>query len=144
MRHIIKVCVAVLACVFFSIATVPAVQAAPQATIQVNAEINGFNFWECTFIKDNLPSKPAVVKVEWSIGNNGSNQKEATLIAAGKTSGQVAIVTEKGELVNISICVKNSRNEVLGKWGTQLTNKGQTESVTISLPDTSEPVINRN
>ncbi len=143
MSHIIKLCLASLVCVLFSVTALPSVQAASQATIQVNAEIYNSDFWDCTFIKDNTPSKPAVVKVEWSFGNNGSKQKEATIIAAGKTKGQVAIVAEKGEIVNISICVKNAHNEILGKWGTQLTNKGQSESVTISLPDKAEPVINR-
>lgn len=143
MGHIIKLCLASLACVLFSVTAMPSVQAASQATIQVNAEIYNSDFWDCTFIKDSILSKPAVVKVEWSFGNNGNKQKEATLIAAGKTKGQVSIVAEKGELVNISICVKNDQNEILGKWGTQLTNKGQSENVTISLPDSSEPVINR-
>lgn len=146
MGHVIKFCLASLAFVFFSITTLPSVQAAaaPQATMQVNAEISNSNFWDYAFIKETIPSKPATVKVEWSFGNNGSNPKDATIISAGKTSGQVAIVSAKGELVNLSIFVRNAKNEILGKWSMQVTNKGQTESVTISLPETIEPLFNRS
>lgn len=143
MGHIIKFCLASLVCVFFSITSLPPVQAASQATIQVNAEISDSDFWNYTFIKDTIPSKPSVVKIEWNLGNNGGNSKDATIITAGKTSGQVAIVSAKGELVNLSICVRNAKNEILGKWSMQVTNKGQTESFTISLPETVEPLLTR-
>jgi hypothetical protein len=144
MGHIMKFCLASLVFVFFSITALPSVQAASQATMQVNAAISNSSFWDYTFIKETIPSKPSTVKVEWSLGNNGSNPKNATIISAGKTSGQVAIVSAKGELVNLSICVRNAKNEILGKWGMQVTNKGQTESVTISLPETVEPLFNTN
>jgi len=144
MGHIIKFCLASLACIFFSITALPSVQAASQATIQVNAEISDSNFWDCTFIKEAIPSKPSIVKIEWSLGNNYSTPKDATIISAGKTKGQLAIVSEKGELVNLSIRIKNAKNETLGKWDMQVINKGQSESVTISLPETIEPLFHRN
>ncbi|AIF52987.1 hypothetical protein [Pelosinus sp. UFO1] len=144
MGHIIKFCLASFVFVFFSITALTSVQAASQATLQVKTEISNSNFWDCTFIKETIPSKPSTVNVEWSLGNNGSNPKDATIISAGKTSGQVAIVSAKGELVNLSICVRNAKNQILGKWGMQVTNKGQTESVTISLPETIEPLFNNN
>ncbi|CQR71454.1 hypothetical protein SOV_18070 [Sporomusa ovata DSM 2662] len=143
MNHIIKFCLASLVCIFFSITALPLAQAASQATIQVNVEISDSKFWDCTFIKEAIPSKPSTVKVEWSFGNNGNNPKDATIISAGKTKGQTAIVSAKGELVNLSICVKNAKNETLGKWGMQFTNKGQNERITISLPETIEPLFQR-
>jgi len=144
MGHIIKFCLASFLFVFFSITALPSVQAASQATLQVKTEISNSNFWDYTFIKETIPSKPSTITVEWSLGNGGSNPKNATIISVGKTSGQVAIVSTKGDLVNLSIYVKNSKNQILGKWGMQVTNKGQTESVTISLPETVEPLFNSN
>lgn len=143
MGHIIKICLASLVCVFFSITALPSAQAASQATMQVKAEITDSNFWDYTFIKETIPSKPSTVKVEWSFGNTGSNAKDATIISAGKTAGQVAIVSAKGESVNLRICVRNAKNEILGTWSMQITNTGQTESVTISLPETIEPLLTR-
>lgn len=144
MGHIVKICLASLACVFFSITALPSVQAASQATLQVKAEISSSNFWDYTFIKETIPSKASSVKVEWSFGNTGNNSKTATILLPGKTSGQVDILSTKGELVNLRICVINAKNEILGKWNMQVTNKGQTEGIMISLPETTEPVLTRS
>lgn len=143
MGHLIKICLASLVCVLFSMTALPSAQAASQSTIQIKAEIISSNFWDYTFIKDSSPSKPSSVKVQWSSGNMGSNPKELLIIPAGKTLGQVDIVAEKGELINLNVCVVNSKNEILGKWGMQITNKGQNESVSISLPENTEAVLTR-
>lgn len=143
MGYIVKICLALLACVSFSITTLPSVQAASQATIQVKAEISNSNFWDYTFIKESIPSKPSAVKVEWTFGNMGNNAKNVAIILPGKTSGQVDILSAKGELVNLMVSVTNAKNEVLGKWSMQVTNKGQTETITISLPESIEPLLNR-
>lgn len=144
MGHIIKFCLASLVCAVFSLTALPSVQAASQATMQVNVEISNSNFWDYNFIKEATPSKPSAVKAEWSFGNTGSNPKDATILSAGKTSGQIAIVSAKGELVNLSISVRNAKNEILGKWNMQVTNTGQTEKISISLPETIEPLFNKN
>ena len=73
----------------------------------------------------------------------GKNSKNSTIILPGKTSGQVDISSEKGELVNLNVYVVNAKNEVLGKWSMQITNKGQSETITISLPETTEPILTR-
>lgn len=143
MGHIIKICLTSLLCIFFSITALSSVEAASQATVHVKAEISSSNFWDYTFIKENIPSKPSSVKVEWSFGNTGNNPKNATIILPGKTAGQIDVVSVKGELVNLNICVINAKNEILGKWNMQVTNTGQTESITISLPESTEPVLTR-
>lgn len=144
MRHIIKFCLALLVCVSFSVITLPSVQAASQSTMQVKAEISDSKFWDYSFVRDTTASKPSTVQVEWSFGNTGSNAKTATILLAGKTLGQVAIVSAKGEPINLSICVRNAKNELLGKWNMQIANTGQTEKVNISLPETIEPVFTRD
>lgn len=141
MNHIVKIIFASLTCIFFSITALPSVQAAPQTTMQVNAEILNSYFWDSTFVKESFPSKPSSINVEWSFGINGSNSKEVIIIPAGKTSGKVNIESAKGEIVNINVCVKNAKNETLGKWSIQVPNKGQDESVTISIPDKVEPLF---
>lgn len=143
MGHIIKICFASLVCVFFSITTLPAAEATSPATLQVKAEISNSNFWDFTFVKESIPSKASSVKVEWTFGNTGKSPKNSTLIVAGKTSGQADILSEKGELVNLTVCVINAKSEILGKWSMQITNKGQAETITISLPERIEPLLTR-
>ena len=143
MNHIIKICLVSLVCVLFSITALPVAAAASPATIQVKAEVFDSNFWDFTFIKESIPSKATSIKAEWSLGNTGKNPKTSTIILAGKTSGQIDISSEKGELVNLNVCVINAKNEVLGKWSMQITNKGQTETITIALPERTEPLLTR-
>jgi len=141
MRYIIKFCLALLIFGFFSITALPSAHAASQATMQVKAEISDSKFWDYPFIKNTIPSKPSTVKVEWSFGATGSNEKEVTIISAGKTLGQIDITSAKGESINLSIYVKNAKNETLGKWGMLIINKGQTQDVKISIPETIQPVF---
>jgi hypothetical protein len=131
--------------VFITLAAIP-VQAAPQASLTVQVEINeGQKFWNCTFFsRDADPVKPAAVKFDWSVGNLGSKPKVETLIAAGKSSGKTSIVTEKGELVNLQVTVRGPKNEYLGSWSIQTRNNGQTETITIFTPEVVLPELTRS
>lgn len=141
MSHMYKTIIVTLTCIFFSITLLPTVHAEPQPTIKVEAEIINSSFWNCTFIKDGLPSKPSIVTLEWGVGVNGSNAKEVTLIPKGKTSGNMNIQAAPEDTLNLSICVKDEHNEILGKWSIFVKNKGQTEKVKISIPDKVEPLF---
>lgn len=143
MNHTIKVGLIVFLCCLFSLTFLPLVQAAPQATLVVKGHItNPADFWNCTFVKDGSISKAFAIKLEWSVDETGRNQKTETLISQGKPSGQVSIITDRKQVVNILVTVRNSKNESLGQWNMQIANTGQTQALEIALPDSALPTIN--
>ncbi|MCX7779545.1 MAG: hypothetical protein N2491_01365 [Negativicutes bacterium] len=124
----------------------PVTQAAPEASLKIAVEImDDTKFWNCSFFtKDGTPVKPTAVKVDWSIGNLGKNEKVQTIILPGKSSGQASIVTEKGALVNIGVSIRGPKNEYLGSWSSQTLNNGQTETIVITPPESVLPEITRS
>lgn len=115
------------------------------ATLKLKVEVMDKDFWNCTFFApDNGPSKPSVIKAEWSFGNMGKNPKTEVIVTNGKLLGEVSVSSEKGSLVNLGVVVKNEKNVTLGYWGMQLVNKGQTETVIISLPQEVRPQFTRS
>lgn len=134
-----------------AVTTMPAMfaEAAPPqsdlATLKLKVEVAEKQFWDCAFYaKDADPSKPSVIKAEWSFGNMGKNTKSAVLVPTGKLAGEVSITSEKGSLVNLDVLVKDAKNKTLGYWGMQLINKGQTETVIIALPEEFRPQFTRS
>lgn len=115
------------------------------ATLKLKVEVAEKQFWDFTFFAMGAdPSKPSVIKAEWSFGNMGKNAKSAVIVPNGKLAGEVSITSEKGSLVSLDILVKDAKNKTLGYWGMQLVNKGQTETVTISLPEEVRPQFTRS
>lgn len=125
------------------------VYAAPQsdlATLKLKVEVTDKAFWDCTYMTPDMdhPSKPAVIKAEWSFGNLGKNSKTEVIVANGKLTGEVAITSEKGSILNLDVTVKNEKNVTLGYWGMQLINKGQIETILISPPEEIRPQFTRS
>lgn len=149
MKRILKMMLATMVLTVLSampaFAAAPQTTQVPQATMKIMVEIDGQDFWNCSFYtKDNDPVKPAAIKVDWSIGNMGRDAKAETIILPGKTSGQATITTDKGELVNVQVTVRGPKNQYLGSWGMQSVNKGQTETITIYKPMEVLPEFTRS
>ncbi|MEN6565372.1 MAG: hypothetical protein ABFC57_03635 [Veillonellales bacterium] len=125
-------------------ATTATAQSAPgQATLTVKATVDQPEiFWKYTFLtKDSDLGKPADIKLVWSFGQTQIHEKTETIVNAGKDSGQLSLVTEKGALVNILLSVRDSKNVNLGSINLQVRNNGQTESISFTPPEFSEPKI---
>lgn len=132
---------------FASLTTISGHAAPPSnlATMKLKVEVAEKKFWDCTFFnKDADASKPSVIKAEWGFGSMGKNVKTAVIVPNGKLTGEVAITSEKGSLVNLDVLVKDTNNKTLGYWGMQLINKGQTETVIINVPEEFRPEFTRS
>jgi len=150
MRNIIKLTFILFVALFIS-TTQSSVEAAaneqataPKANMTVKVNIDQPEiFWNYTFLtKDANLGKPANIKLAWSVGETGAKEKTEVVVNAGKSAGQLTIVTEKGDLVNIRVSVCDAKNTKLGYIGLQVRNNGQTESVSMSPPEFTEPNIN--
>lgn len=124
------------------------VQAAPSGApattnLKVKVSIDQADvFWKCTFLtRDADVGKPTDIKVAWSVGQLQGKEKTQTVIAAGKSTGEVSIAAEKGALVNIEVSVRDAKGIKYGYTSLQVRNNGQTENITISPPESSEPKI---
>ena len=92
--------------------------------------------------KDADFGKPATVKLTWGAGDFNRQEKTDTIVTTGKKSGQLAITTDKGILVNLQISVYDAKNTKYGVMSFQVRNNGQTQNITVAPPDSSEPKIN--
>lgn len=141
MSRIVKVSFFVMACVLFLLPLSP-VQAAQQAKFVLQANvIYPSVFWNFAFLREGKPSQASVIEVAWSDGYTGQNVRKEVLIPQGKETGTVSIVTDKNEILNISVAAKNARNETLGEWSLQVANKGQVQELRIAVPETVSPLI---
>lgn len=116
---------------------------APKATMTVKINVDQPEiFWNYTFLtKDSSLGKPANIKLTWSVGETAAQEKTEVVVTAGKSDGKLAIATEKGALVNIRVAVCDAKNVKLGYIGLQVRNNGQSESVSMSPPEFTEPHI---
>lgn len=149
MKNIFKITI-MLCIAFFVSTTHSSVKAAtnaqtpsPKATMTVNISIDQPEiFWNYTFLtKDSDLGKPANIKLTWSVGELAAQEKTEVIVNPGKPIGKLAIVTEKGALVNIRVSVCDTKNTQLGYISLQVRNNGQSESVTMSPPEFTEPKI---
>lgn len=149
MRNLIKITFILCIALFVSTSQSSAKAAtndqvtSPKATITVKINVDQPDiFWNYTFLtKDSTLGKPANIKLTWSIGEIAAQEKTEVVVNAGKSAGQLAITAEKGALVNIRVSVCDTKNTKLGYIGLQVRNNGQSESVTMSPPEFTEPKI---
>ncbi len=148
MGQLAKFVLALFVFAAFTAVSVDHVQAAPSgppamATLKVKVSIDQPDiFWKYTFLtKDADLGKPTDIKIAWSVGELQRQEKTQTVISAGKSSGEVSIVTEKGALVNVQVSVRDAKGIKYGYTSLQVRNNGQTENITISPPESSEPKI---
>ncbi|MDR3591256.1 MAG: hypothetical protein P4N41_16505 [Negativicutes bacterium] len=138
--------VALFFCLFalVSLASFSLAQASPtKMTISVQVEDQTKKFWDYAYLtKDGYLSKAASIQVGWDVGTISKDLKYETAVVQGKNSGDVTITTEKGELVNYRISVRDAKNVELGSISMQVKNKGQTEFYYVALPEFTEPRIN--
>ncbi len=149
MGQFIRFTLGIVFCIIVSVITSPSAQAASgqaapaQTTMKVKVSIDQPDiFWNYTFLtKDTTLGKPATVKLVWSVGEVPKSEKTEVVVNTGKTAGQLDISTEKKALVNINAIVYDSKNNKLGVINLQIQNNGQTENITISPPEFTEPKI---
>lgn len=148
MGQLAKFVLALFVFVVFTAIPVTSVQAAPgeappTAKLKVRVDIDPADvFWKCTFLNEDADlGKPTEIKLTWSVGQLQRQEKSQTIVAAGKSSGEAFITAEKGALVNIQIAVCDSRGVKHGYTSIQVRNNGQTENISISLPESFEPKI---
>lgn len=115
-----------------------------QATMKVKIAIDLEHiFWDYTFLrKDYLLATPSQVKVIWSTGVVPKGEKSETAITTGKKEGEVSITTGREELVSVQVAVCDAKGNKLGSLNLQVPNKGQTESITLAPPVSTEPQMN--
>lgn len=115
----------------------------PTAKLTVNVNIDQSNiFWNYTFLtKDGDLGKPAAIKLIWSRGDSPSKEKTETILIPGKSSGNTTIVTDKGSIVNLRVCVYDVKNNKLGYIDLQVQNKGQSETINITPPEFTQPTM---
>ena len=150
MNHESKMLLVFLFGIFTFAATQPAVQAAPatpsepQTKMNLNVKIEQPElFWMCSFLnKDGDIGKPEMIQVEWSIGALPKDSKVQILIPKGKTEGNIAISTIKGDFVSFKVSVYGKDKTHFASMGMQVKNNGQTETITITPPEIIEPVLN--
>lgn len=128
------------------VALVEAASPSNLVTLKLRVEVPEKNFWNCTFLtpESDQPSKPSLIKAEWNFDSLGKNVKSEVIVANGKKSGEIMIISEKGSVVNLDVFVKDAKNVTLGYWGMQLLNKGQTETLEITLPQEIRPQFTRS
>lgn len=126
----------------------PALAASPNTTAQtakmtVQVDVTAAPvFWKYTFLtRDGDMAMPANVKISWGIGDNSRGNNRQIVVEQGKNSGKVAIVTEKNALVDMQIQVYSAKNVVLGSYNLFVRNNGQTEVITITPPEYTEPTF---
>lgn len=118
--------------------------AANQAKLTVQVDLSEKYFWTYPYItSDGKIRKPAAVNVEWTIDTSSRVQRQ-TIILPDKIDGQIAIMTERGAIVNLQINVVDAGNTVLGNGSLQICNKGQQEKFYVSLPNSTSPVVTRD
>lgn len=135
--------IACLACLLL-IPAMSSLEAAP-AKLEVQAKIEDVDtFWKCTYYPaDKTPVRAAEIKLEWIIGDFGK-PAATTLIAASKDSNTFTITSEKGEKVNLTLYVLDSKREILASYSLQVINKGTPEVITIVPPKTVQPEFIRS
>lgn len=135
--------IACMACLLMFPCMYP-LEAAP-AKLDVQAKIEDVDtFWKCTYYPaDKTPVRAAEIKLEWIIGDFGK-PASTTLLAAAKDNNSFTITTEKGEKVNLTFYVLDSKKEVLASWSLQVINKGTPEIITIIPPRTVQPEFVRS
>lgn len=149
MNQILKLIFTVIMIFFASSFFSSSMQASPlpksqdQAKLTVNVNIDQPDiFWNYTFLtKDGELGKPAVIKLTWSRGDSPSREKSEVIMSSTKSSGKTVILTEKGALVNLRVCIYDTKNTKLGYIDLQVSNNGQSESVNISPPEKTEPTM---
>jgi hypothetical protein len=149
MSQLIKLTVALFIAIIVSAFPTPSVQAEasqpapPKANLIIQVNIDQPDiFWNYTFLtKNSTLSKPSAVKLVWGLGVVQRQAKNEIVVTGGKTSGQVTVVTDKGELINIRVAVCDSKGTTLGFTSIQVKNNGQTETFVMSPPDSTEPKI---
>lgn len=110
-------------------------------TVQVNVDVAPL-FWKYTFLtKGGDMAVPATIKVAWGIGDYARSTDRQVVVDTGKSSGKVTIVTEKNALVDMQIQVCSAKNVVLGTYNLFVRNNGQTEVITVTSPEYTEPIF---
>lgn len=129
----------------------PAVAATSQAVVSQKTMkvqitiIDPDTFWNYPYInRESEVAKPALIQVEWSIGDLGNKLTKTTIVVQGKATGETAIVTDKDALVNLRIIACDAKGRVLGTSSALENNRGQTKSFSITAPDFTEPKITIN
>lgn len=144
MKQLVRLALAVmLACGVMAGSAQPA-EAADAKDTKLTVKVNiayDWIFWDLNFMtKDNYIGKPAVVKVGYfTAGGATGDMTYVPAVTPGKKTGEVTIYTEKGGLVNLEVIVCDAKNNRLGFYNMVLRNKGQTETVTVGIPETVEP-----
>lgn len=143
MSRFMKAVMVLVVCIIVSAASVSSVQASP-ATLTVLVDIDDQKvFWDCTYLtKEGVLGKPASIQVAWETGDVAVKAKTETVMTPGKAKGKLAIVTEKGAVVNMRVSVRDAKNIQLGYINLQVVNKGQSELVTFAPPESIEPIVN--
>jgi hypothetical protein len=144
MQRFAKIVLVFCLCVMVSSVSYSLAQAAPaKMTIKVQVVEQTKTFWDYAYLtREGFLSKATSVQIGWDTGMISKELKYATVMTPGKFEGEVNVTTEKGELVNYRVSVRDAKNVELGSISMQVRNIGQTEFYYISLPDFTEPKIN--
>jgi hypothetical protein len=150
MRHFLQILGVLLISVVICVLTSPPAQAATgklpgtatSLTLQIKIDQPEV-FWNFNFLtRDSDIAKPAIIRIEWSVGDlSGQTKQETLVLDSSKSSGKLSISAEKGALVNLNVTVLGAKNLNLGSISLQVRNSGQTETVTITPPEIVEPKI---
>lgn len=148
MCRLLKVALTLLAVCGMAIApSSPALAASapPSPTTKMTVQVEVATapiFWKYTFLtKDGDMGSPAAIRVSWGVGDNSRGNNRQVVVEQGKASGRVAIVTEKNALVDMQIQVLSAKNVVLGSYNLFVRNNGQTEVITVTPPEYTEPTF---
>ncbi|MDD4600349.1 hypothetical protein SDC9_09099 [bioreactor metagenome] len=149
MKQIMKTAFALLVALFVTTISSSPVQAASapdsQDTIKLTVNVNIDQpdiFWNYTFLtKDADLGKPEKIKLIWSRGSSPSKEKTETMLITDKASASTTIITNKGEIVNLRVCVYGPKNMKINTIDLQVRNSGQSETVNISPPEYTEPYM---
>lgn len=141
MNRLMKVALVMFVCVIVSALSFSYAQAAP-ATLTVQIDLTDKSFWDCMYLpKDGDFAKPSVIQVAWDTGDVAKTAKTEKVLLPRSVNGKLAIVTEKGMLVNMRVSIRDAKNNQLGYITMQVVNRGQTEIFTIAPPEVIEPTI---